>query len=151
MNKDERKKNKKHRLMMRTSILLIIAFAVGYVFYTNFIQEETQIISVGDQAPNFALQNLEGERVELEDYKGEGIFLNFWETYCPPCEEEMPYMEAEHKEYEDKEVEILAVNVGESELTVDRFVKRHELTFPILLDQNRDVLNAYGVTYLPAI
>lgn len=135
---------------MRTTILSIIALSIGYVFYTNFIQADTNRVEVGDRAPNFALMNMDGEKVELDDYRGEGVFLNFWGTYCPPCEEEMPYMENQYQLYEDEDIEILAVNVGENEVTVDRFVNRYQLTFPILLDQNRDVLNAYGVNLLPA-
>ncbi|WP_018921583.1 thiol-disulfide oxidoreductase ResA [Salsuginibacillus kocurii] len=139
---------KKKRLLLRTSILTVLAVTVGYVFYTNFFQAEATSLSEGEQAPNFALYNMEGERVELADYEGKGVFLNFWGTYCPPCEEEMPYMENQYAEYGD-EVEILAVNVGEPELTVDRFVNRHNLTFPILMDENRDVLDHYGIRPLP--
>ncbi|GAJ97687.1 cytochrome c-type biogenesis protein ResA [Geomicrobium sp. JCM 19055] len=146
----DRAKRKQRRLIMRTTILSIIALSIGYVFYTNFIQADTNRVEVGDRAPNFALMNMDGEKVELDDYRGEGVFLNFWGTYCPPCEEEMPYMENQYQLYEDEDIEILAVNVGENEVTVDRFVNRYQLTFPILLDQNRDVLNAYGVNLLPA-
>ncbi|SDJ13130.1 AhpC/TSA family protein [Alteribacillus bidgolensis] len=84
----------------------------------------------GDIEPNFQLETLEGETVELNDYRGQSVFLNFWGTYYPPCEEEMPYMENQYQEYKDKGVEILAVNVGESELAVERFVDRHPLSFP---------------------
>nr|WP_021038286.1 thiol-disulfide oxidoreductase ResA [Bacillaceae bacterium JMAK1]AGQ45453.1 thiol-disulfide oxidoreductase resA [Bacillaceae bacterium JMAK1] len=150
MDSQERIKRKKRRLIMRTAVLFSIVAAAGYVFYSNFFQEEAGVLNEGDVAPNFVLQNMEGKQVELHDFRGEGVFLNFWGTYCPPCEEEMPYMEAEHQKYLDEDVEILAVNVGESKLTVDRFMKRLQLSFPILLDQNRDVLNQYGVSYLPA-
>ncbi len=88
---------------------------------------------------------MEGEQVELADYEGQGVFLNFWGTFCPPCEDEMPYMENQYEVYEDQGVEILAVNVGESDLVVDRFVSRHALTFPILLDEDQAVLDHYGV------
>ncbi|MBB6448401.1 peroxiredoxin [Geomicrobium halophilum] len=150
MDKQERYKQKRRRLFMRTAILLTLTVAVGYVFYTNFIEAEASVVSEGSQAPNFTLMNMDGERVELEDYEGQGVFLNFWGTYCPPCEEEMPYMEEQYQEYADEDVEILAVNVGESELTIDRFADRHQLNFPILMDENRDVLDQYGVGELPA-
>ncbi|SDI56399.1 thiol-disulfide oxidoreductase ResA [Natribacillus halophilus] len=150
MGKEERYKRKRRRLIMRTAILLTLTLGVGYVFYTNFIQAEPAAVSEGEQAPNFALENMDGERVELADYEGQGVFLNFWGTFCPPCEDEMPYMEDQHQQYADEDVEILAVNVGESELTIDRFAERHQLTFPLLKDENRDVLDQYGVGQLPA-
>ncbi|MBB6449674.1 peroxiredoxin [Geomicrobium halophilum] len=149
MDKEERAKRKRRRLWMRTAVLITLAVVVSYVFYTNFVHTE-EVVSEGDQAPNFTLINMDGERVELADYEGQGVFLNFWGTYCPPCEEEMPYMEDQHQAYLDDDVEILAVNVGESELTIDRFAERLQLTFPILMDENGDVMDHYGVGQLPA-
>ncbi|PSL50995.1 peroxiredoxin [Salsuginibacillus halophilus] len=140
---------KKRRFIMRVSILSILAVAVGYVFYSNFFQAEATSISEGEEAPNFALHNMEGERVELADYEGQGVFLNFWGTFCPPCEREMPYMENQYQAYQDEGVEILAVNVGESRLTIDRFVDRHNLTFPVLMDEGEDVKDHYGIRPLP--
>lgn len=136
--------------MMRSSILGAIAILLGYVLYANFIAEEKTLIQEGDIAPNFVLTTLEGEKVELEDYRGQGVFLNFWGTYCPPCEKEMPYMDNQYQVFKDRGVEILAVNVGESELVTERFVNRHDLSFPILRDPNRSVVDYYGVGPLPS-
>lgn len=141
---------KRKRFVMRSSILGAIVILLGYVFYTNFISDEKTLIREGDIAPNFVLTNLEGETVELEDYRGQGVFLNFWGTYCPPCEREMPYMDSQYQEFKDRGVEILAVNVGESDLVTERFVKRHNLSFPILKDPNKSVVDYYGVGPLPA-
>lgn len=149
MDKQERYKRKKRRLFVRITILATVMIAVGFVFYTNFIHAE-EVVSEGDQAPNFALENMDGDRVELADYEGQGVFLNFWGTFCPPCEDEMPYMEDQYQAYVDEDVEILAVNVGESELTINRFAERLQLNFPILMDENRNVLDQYGVGQLPA-
>ncbi|MET3507562.1 thiol-disulfide oxidoreductase ResA [Halalkalibacter oceani] len=141
------KKNK--RLLIRSTVLLVIAIAVGYMLYYNSFFDSNTAVRVGDEAPNFVLTDLDGNEVELGDYRGQGVFLNFWGTYCPPCEKEMPYMENQYAIYQDKGVEILAVNVGEPELTVNRFVQRHNLTFPIPMDKERQVLDRYGVIPLP--
>lgn len=140
---------KKRRLFMRSAILLIIATAIGYMFYSNFFSDRGAAVRVGDEAPNFVLTDLDGNEVELADYKGQGVFLNFWGTYCPPCEREMPYMEDQYAIYKDQGVEILAVNVGEAPLTVERFVNRHDLSFPIPMDSGQLVLDRYGVIPLP--
>lgn len=142
-------KKKNRRLIMRSLILFVIVVAIGYMFYLNFFSDSNSAVKVGDKAPNFVLTDLDGNEVELEDYHGQGVFLNFWGTYCPPCEREMPFMENQYAIYKDKGVEILAVNVGEPELTVKRFVQRHGLTFPILLDKGQQVLDLYGVMPLP--
>ncbi|MFC5711902.1 thiol-disulfide oxidoreductase ResA [Thalassorhabdus alkalitolerans] len=133
----------------RSTVLGVIALALGYTFYSNFFNDQETQVQVGDEAPNFVLEDLEGKRVELEEYKGQGVFLNFWGTFCPPCEREMPYMENQYQIYQEQDVEILAVNVGETDLAVSRFVDRHELTFPIPMDKGSDVVDRYGVRPLP--
>ncbi|TWI54639.1 thiol-disulfide oxidoreductase ResA [Halalkalibacter nanhaiisediminis] len=139
---------KQKRLIMRTSILAVIALALGYTFYSNFFADRS-VAQAGNDAVNFVLNDLEGERIELSDLQGKGVFLNFWGTYCPPCEKEMPYMENLYAEYKEKGVEIIAVNVNEPELTVERFVNRYSLTFPVVIDKGMNVSDAYGISPLP--
>ncbi|MBP1949626.1 peroxiredoxin family protein [Virgibacillus litoralis] len=103
----------------------------------------------GQIAPDFELKTLEGETVKLSDFRGERVLVNFWATWCPPCREEMPDMQ---KFYENKDLEILAVNLTETENSkedVTEFVEDFELTFPILMDENSDVANAYKVRAYP--
>lgn len=140
---------KKKRLIMRTSILLIIVVALGYTIYSS-IFNESKVVKSGEAAPNFHLQTLDGDDLQLSDYKGKGVFLNFWATYCPPCTEEMPYMDNQYEHFKDKGVEILAVNVGEPHLTAQKFVQRYDLSFPILMDGREEVYKAYGVKPIPA-
>ncbi|MDT8860071.1 thiol-disulfide oxidoreductase ResA [Alkalihalobacillus sp. MEB130] len=139
---------KQKRLIMRTSILAIITLALAYTFYSNFMADRS-VAKAGDLSVNFVLQDLEGERIELEEYKGKGVFLNFWGTYCPPCVKEMPIMEELYEEYKEKGVEIIAVNANEPKLTVERFANRHGLTFPIAIDNGLNVIEAYGIRPLP--
>lgn len=139
---------KNKRLAVRTVILLVLAGALAYTLYSNFFKDK-QIVGIGDQAPNFVLTDLNGNKVEFADYRGKGVFLNFWGTWCKPCEREMPYMENQYKVYKDQGVEILAVNVGEPELSVKNFVERKGLTFPVVIDKDLEVLEAYGVNPLP--
>ncbi|KHF38881.1 thiol-disulfide oxidoreductase ResA [Halalkalibacter okhensis] len=139
---------KQKRLIMRSSILAIIALALAYTFYSNFMADRS-VAKAGDLSVNFVLHDLEGERIELEEFKGKGVFLNFWGTYCPPCVKEMPIMEELYAEYKEKGVEIIAVNANEPKLTVERFANRHGLTFPIAIDNGLNVIEAYGIRPLP--
>ncbi|MFB4162883.1 thiol-disulfide oxidoreductase ResA [Alteribacillus sp. JSM 102045] len=141
---------KRKRFLMRSSILSVLAILIGYVFYTNFITGEESAIEEGDTAPNFILTTMEGEQIELEDLRGQGVFLNFWGTYCPPCVDEMPYMDNQYQDFKERGVEILAVNVGESDLAIKRFVDRLGLTYPILKDKNKNVMDRYGIGPLPS-
>ncbi|MGD6966871.1 thiol-disulfide oxidoreductase ResA [Rossellomorea vietnamensis] len=140
---------KKRRLLIRTIILVVLAAAVIYTLYANFTKEDRGVLKAGDQAPDFVLQDMEGNTHQLSDYKGQGVFLNFWGTWCKPCEKEMPYMENQYQAFKDKGVQILAVNVGESDFQVNKFIAEHDLTFPVVVDSEIDVQNAYGIKPLP--
>ncbi|MFJ7307138.1 thiol-disulfide oxidoreductase ResA [Peribacillus frigoritolerans] len=140
---------KKRRLISRTIILLLLGAALVFALYTNFTKDKNESLRKGSEAPNFVLADMEGKEHKLSDYKGKGVFLNFWGTYCKPCEYEMPYMENQYKNFKDQGVEILAVNVGESDYAVNNFITKHDLTFPVMIDKGREVENAYRVDILP--
>ncbi|AMX83035.1 thiol-disulfide oxidoreductase [Geobacillus subterraneus] len=139
---------KQQRLVMRTAILLVLLAALGYTIYANFFTEK-KAVAVGSTAPDFVLADLKGREHRLSDYRGKGVFLNFWGTWCKPCEREMPYMNELYPVYKKQGVEILAVNVGEPKLSVEKFAERFGLTFPIVIDRQDQVLNAYNVGPLP--
>jgi peroxiredoxin len=139
---------KTKRFWLRTVILALMVAAIGYTIYANFFTEKTSV-KIGDEAPDFVLTDLNGKKHRLSDYRGKGVFLNFWGTWCKPCEKEMPYMNKQYEVYKKKGVEVLAVNVGESELSVKKFVERFGLTFPVMIDQQEQVMHAYDVNPLP--
>lgn len=101
-------------------------------------------------APKLTLELLSGGRLSLEDLGGEVVLVNTWATWCPPCREELPALEAVHRRYEDQGLRVLGVNIGESRDEVQHFVTRSGLTFPILLDPNEDALRAFGSISLPS-
>lgn len=139
---------KTQRLIIRTVILLLLLAAVGYTLYANFFTNK-EAVAIGDKAPDFVVTDLDGKNHRLSEYKGKGIFLNFWGTWCPPCKKEMPYIQAQYENYKNKGVEVLAIDVGEPEFSVRKFVEEYELTFPIAIDQKDQLLNAYGIDPLP--
>ncbi|MFS0788690.1 thiol-disulfide oxidoreductase ResA [Shouchella sp. 1P09AA] len=140
---------KAKRLIMRSAILVAILAMVSALLIYSLTSEGNSAIGVGDTAPNFIVNDLEGNQIELADLKGKGVFLNFWGTYCPPCEKEMPYMENQYNIFKDQGVEILAVNVRETNLPVKRFVERYDLSFPIPMDPDGELVQRYGVIPLP--
>lgn len=139
---------KKKRLYIRTAILGVLAGLVIYTLYTNLTKDSRGTLEAGDKAPDFVLTDMNGEQHRLSDYEGKGVFLNFWGTWCEPCKKEMPHMEKMAQEYAG-EVEILAVNVGESNFQVQNFAEQYGLTFPIAIDKSKEVMNTYGVNPLP--
>lgn len=104
-------------------------------------------------APAFNLKNLKGESVQLSDYKGKLVFVNFWATWCEPCKEEMPSMQRLRAKMQDRPFEILAVSLDKDPVAdVPKFTKKYnlELNFPILQDPNQDVAKKlYRTTGVP--
>lgn len=135
--------------MIRTVILVVLIAAVSYTLYANLTKGTRGDIKVGDTAPNFVLKDMDGNKYRLSDFRGKGVFLNFWGTWCEPCKEEMPYMVDLYKDFQKQGVEILAVNVGESNYLVNKFKKNYHLNFPVLIDNSKDVQNAYGIDPIP--
>lgn len=140
-------KNKKARLWLRTVILTVFIVAVAYTLFQTF-NKDHEVVAEGDMAPVFQLNNLDGEVVALKDLRGKGVMLNFWGSWCGPCKDEMPDMNAVHKQ-NLKGVEIIAVNIGESPYIVNNFVNRYDLKFPIWLDRDKNITDAYSVDNIP--
>lgn len=140
---------KQRRFVIRTVVLLLLAAAVVYTLVANFNKEKVDQAVVGKEAPDFSLIDLEGNSHRLSEYRGQGVFLNFWGTFCGPCEREMPYMENQFQVFKDQGVQTIAVNVGESKLSVKKFVDRLGLTFPVVIDNDDQTQDAYGVGPLP--
>lgn len=113
--------------------------------------EESDEVGIlrGELAPDFELTTLNGEKVKLSDYKGQRVMLNFWATWCPPCRAEMPAMQ---KFQEDKDVQVLAVNLLETESNPDnvqKFMDELNLTLTIPMDVESAVSNEYNVIAYP--
>ncbi|MDP4163953.1 MAG: thiol-disulfide oxidoreductase ResA [Bacillota bacterium] len=141
---------KKRRLFIRSFILLVLGAAVAYTLYANYTKDDYMNVSVGEKAPDFVLKDLNGKKHRLSDYKGQGVFLNFWGSWCSPCETEMPYINNQYHQFSNKGVQVLAVDIKESNLAVSQFAEQHNLDYPIVIDKDSQVMNEYGIDPLPA-
>jgi peroxiredoxin len=98
----------------------------------------------GSPAPEFSLERLAGGApVRLSELRGRVVLLNFWATWCKPCEEEMPAMERLYRALRAEGFELLAISVDQDADQVRRFRERLGLSFPILLDPEQRVARAY--------
>jgi peroxiredoxin len=141
--------NSNTRTPIRMAILGVILLALVYAIYTSVTAEEK--ISARDQSPDFSLQSLQQkETVTLSDLKGKGVILNFWGSWCGPCLNEMPALEKQYQKWKDKGLVILGINIGETPVSVNNFVKEVGVTFPILLDRKREVTKLYHIGRIPA-
>ncbi len=102
-------------------------------------------------APAFVLENLTGKKSTLADYKGKLLLVNFWATWCIPCRQEMPSMEALWQKYKEQGLVVIAISLDEdAKSRVESFKKIFKLSFPILLDPQAIASDAYKVSGVPA-
>lgn len=140
---------KRKRFFIRLIILIIMCGAIVFTIYNSLTKEKREVLQVGDTAPDFALVDMNGKTHQLTEYKGQGVFLNFWGTWCKPCEREFPIIDKYYQEYQDEGIQVLAVNIAESDFAVNNFVERKGLTFPVLIDKSKSVMSAYNINPLP--
>ncbi len=104
---------------------------------------------VGNLAPDFQLQSLDGQTVSLGNLQGKPVLINFWATWCGPCRSEMPYIQEIYEEWTNKGLVVLAVDIGESSSEVEEFMQGYNLSFTVLLDTKQDVAQRYNITGIP--
>jgi peroxiredoxin len=103
-----------------------------------------------EKAADFTLPDINGKKVNLSEFRGKVVLLNFWATWCGPCRAEMPSLNNLYNEFKDKGFVVLAVSVDASEKPVKSFEKELKLSFPVLMDKNKAVsFDEYGVLGLP--
>ncbi len=101
------------------------------------------------EAHDFEMKLLDGRELPLRDLQGKFVLLNFWATWCAPCLREMPDMEALQEAVGSENLTVLAVSMGETEERVQKFLKMHGFTFPIVADTEMEIVQLYGVKNIP--
>lgn len=151
-----KKKIKKNRLFLPLLVFIsilpfILSCSSGENPSEDLPKRSQYKPEVGYLAPGFALEMMNQEKaVNLSDYKGKVVLLNFWASWCFPCRKEMPSMQELYQIYKDRDFEILAVNMDKySKEKVVSFVSNYGLTFPILLDRELKTALIYEVRSIP--
>jgi peroxiredoxin len=154
MKKEEIQKDRKLNLQALVIIfLIVILFGILILLQTKdsfYNVSSGSQVAKGLPAPNFSLPDLDGKMVSLSDYRGKVVLLNIWATWCPPCVEEMPSMEKLYQALQGEGFEILAVSIDESGVQdVLPFMKKHKLSFPVLIDHKGTLKGLYQTTGVP--
>lgn len=147
----------RYRLEWTLVIVLVALMGAGWIYLSKEDGPATipvplaQAPFVGNLAPDFTLDTIDGETVTLSTFtEGEGkpVVLNFWATWCPPCRIEMPFFQRANERYGDR-VAILGVNQAEPAETIQDYAARNGLSYPLLVDAEQKVNNRYAVLNLP--
>jgi peroxiredoxin len=101
-------------------------------------------------APGFALQSRDGAQISLASQKGNVVMVNFWASWCVPCRQEMPHLQALYERYNSLGFELLAVNVESDLDDAHKWLEDVEVTFPVLFDPKNEVSKLYKVVSMPS-
>lgn len=134
--------------MIKKGFIFTITLISLFSTITGCVKEERKRAVIGYPAPNFTLSDLDRKKVNLSDYKGKVILLDFWATWCPPCKESIPYLETLYQRYKDKGFVVIGISFDEDIETVKRFKERYNMTYPILMGEDW-IKNDYGITGVP--
>ena len=158
--------NKKGLLVVVLALIMIIGTAS--ILYDHLGEEadveqivlqptqpeitETEDASKENEAPDFTVYDVDGNAMKLSDYFGKPIVLNFWASWCGPCQMEMPAFEEKYKEI-GNDVQFLIVNVTdghrETVETASKFITNKGYTFPVLYDTSWEAVVSYNVNAMP--
>jgi len=151
--------NKRYWNLVLVAVFLIGA---GWIFISRTPTIETTegapppSPKEGFSAPSFSLELLNADNsvpeTSLSEYRGQVVMINFWATWCGPCREEMPAIQAVFDDYQEQGFVVLAINTTfqDSEIDIKDFVSEFNLEFPILLDRTGDVSQKYQLRGLPS-
>ena len=148
-------KNKNQTIIIRIfSIILILSSAVWIILTTIQSGRRDQSIlnapQIGFLLPDFELSEIRGENYLLSSYQGKPIVINFWASWCKPCEAEMPAIQNMYRKYNSDIVFLTINNTNQDNLTdVLNFINKYQLEFPVLLDNEGKVNSLFKIQALP--
>jgi thiol-disulfide isomerase/thioredoxin len=123
------------------------------------VGQEIEGLRIGDRAPELEgeiggvqvqLRDLDGNVIRLEDLRGRPVWINFWATWCPPCQEETPVLRDVYEKYREDGLELVAISVQETTIDdVSRYVELYDLQYTVGFDATSAVFHAYRAFGLP--
>jgi peroxiredoxin len=131
-------------------LVFLLLFSISGIAQDNAVEEITDLTQVGQIVPEFTVRTLQGEELFVRDLRGKVVLINFFATWCPPCQEEMPYLEKKvWKKYRKKDFAIISIAREETEEDVIPFRKAKKVTFPMGTDPDRSIYGKFATKYIP--
>lgn len=134
------------------AVVIGIAGAIAWSA-THFLRHELFPVELGSKAPDFTAYTLDSSprQKTLADYQGKVLMVNVWATWCLPCRVEMPSIEALQKDYAPKGLKIVAVSIDDpgTDDAIRKFAEQYKLTFEILHDPSKKIVDAYDIGGYP--
>ena len=139
------------RMVLILSLVFFVMFCVKFSTNDNTVFAEPETgVNVGQKASSCKLLTVDGEELELESFaKGKVTLLVFGATWCPSCRHEIPILKEYYNEFKDDGLNVLAIDIQESEKKVKSFVEKQQINYPVVLDSNAKVAMLYKVVGIP--
>ncbi len=132
----------KHSRLISLMLVMIMALCISN---NSFARTEL----VGKPAPDFTLRSDQGDNKKLSEYRGKVVLINFWASWCGPCQQELPKL-AELKDLHDvRDFELLSINIDEEPEKALRLAKKVGINFPVLFDEEKQVSKLYDIDAMP--
>lgn len=115
---------------------LIAGFTLPILLFTSMLLTMNRFVAKeifipGDTVPTYLATDIDGAQVSLADYRGKGLIINFWATWCPPCRREMPLLERTYQKYKSQNIAMIGITVDESMDIVKNYVQSVGVSYPI--------------------
>jgi thiol-disulfide isomerase/thioredoxin len=129
--------------------LLLFVFLIFSISITNAGD------LTGKTAPDFSAKDTEGKDITLSDFRGKVVLLDFWATWCVPCNEEFPYLVKFYESHQKDDFIILAVNIDNKEEHMDRFLRKcyaeyiPNAKFPVIYDKDKKIPPLFDLQSMP--
>ena len=143
------KEPNKEKVMKRVFIFTVSLLVLGTLARVNAQEKET-LVKVGDDVPEFVVEMFDGQKINITDLTGKIVLINFWATWCPPCQEELKRVQKEIIDrFKGKDFVFLAISREESKEQVKKFRERNGYTFPMGLDPERKIYSKFATATIP--
>ena len=139
----------KEKVMKRVFVFVVSLLVLGSLARVNAQEKET-LVKVGDDVPEFVVEMFDGQKINIKDLKGKIVLINFWATWCPPCQEELKRVQKEIIDrFKGKDFVFLAISREETREQVKKFRERNGYTFPMGLDPERKIYSKFATATIP--
>jgi cytochrome c biogenesis protein CcmG, thiol:disulfide interchange protein DsbE len=152
--------NKQHKINIGKSVplvligsgLIILGLLAFGILKTRDLPNDYSVVpsKVNFPAPEIILNDLNGQKINIADYRQQIVLVNNWATWCPPCKDEMPTLLKYFTDHSNQGFLLIGIEAGDSFEDVSNFAAEYDLTFPVLLDPNNKSLIAFHNDSLPS-
>lgn len=151
--------NKKRRAMVTLIFFTALNIALVVVLWTrltaaqHIIRGAATVPLVGHAAPDFTITPIDstsGESIRLASFKGQPVILNFWASWCPPCNTETPLLQKTWQQYQADKVTFIGIDYQDQQQSAEQFLQKYHITYPTGQDTSGAISVDYGVSNVPS-